>query len=103
VPNPFKTPIFSTIALGKEDGMRADTWQFNEWLEKEYMNGAEIDTLNKLGRAYPHGVEAGNIPSKVGLNGLISRGWAQYQNGTSYLTAAGWDVYASRKRLTGAI
>jgi hypothetical protein len=53
--------------------------------------GAEIDTLRKLARAYPAGVDAGDIPSKGGRVGLMERGFAYYdsKDGVTYLTREG--------------
>ena len=64
------------------------------------LSGAEIDTLYKLAREYPHGVEAGDIPSKVGRDDLIQRGWARYvaHDGSTYLNRAGYEFYQQRMR-----
>ena len=53
------------------------------------LTGGEIDTLRKLARAYPVGVEDGDIPSKAGRSDLIQRGFARYDNGINYATREG--------------
>lgn len=54
------------------------------------LSGAEIDTLRKLARAHPEGVDAGDIPSKAGRADLIDRGYARVPgDGFTYITRAG--------------
>lgn len=53
------------------------------------LTGAEIDTLRKLCRVYPVGVDDGDIPSKTGRSNLIERGFARYDNGLNYATREG--------------
>lgn len=68
------------------------------------LTGAEIDTLYKLGKNYPHGVEAGDIPSKAGRTGLIERGWARYEtyDGSTYLNKEGFAAYQERRSRNAA-
>jgi hypothetical protein len=61
------------------------------------MSGSEIDTLYRLAREYPHGLEAGDTPSKVGRDSLIARGLAEYHDGVTYLNRKGYEVYVQRR------
>lgn len=61
------------------------------------MTGAAIDTLYKLAWAYPFGVESGDIPSKAGRGDLIRDGFATYENGVTYLSKSGFELYQLRR------
>ena len=63
------------------------------------LSGGAIDTLYKLAKAYPHDVDAGDIPSKTGRDELLRLGLAEYvaHEGTTHLNAAGMEAYRKRK------
>jgi len=52
------------------------------------LSGAETDTLLALVKG-KHALEAGDIPSKVGLQSLIERGYAEDDSGVYHATDAG--------------
>ena len=69
--------------------------------KREPLTGAEVDTLYRLAKEYPHGLEAGDTPSKVGRDSLIARGWAEYRNGVTYLNRIGYAAWKERKAQCG--
>lgn len=70
------------------------------------LTGGEIDTLYRLARAYPLPVGAGDIPSKVGRDGLVEKGLAEYvdnyKNGLTVCTREGLAEYHQRRVVKGA-
>lgn len=56
-------------------------------------SGAEIDTLRKLARYYPAGLDDGDIPAKSGRDNLVERGFVRRDtHGMNYCTKAGLEA-----------
>jgi hypothetical protein len=59
------------------------------------LDGGELDTLLKLSKHHPAGVDDGDVPAKTGRDGLVTRGYARRdRNGFNYATAEGLSAVA---------